>query len=124
PRPDRERRDDPRDPGRLDDDAGGPVDERRAGEPGKPASEEPGLTSDVRGAAQARPGEDAVAAAVAAEDDIRIRAPDQALEVAGARRGEEGVDHPSLGGEIRVGIGRLGADPAPRAARELARGGR
>ena len=59
--------------------------------------------------------------AVGPRHDVRIEHRDERLEVAIARGGEEGVDDPSLSGEVGVGHRGCPLDAAPRAAGELPR---
>src|SRR5262249_59516983 len=61
--------------------------------------------------------------AVGPENDVRVEYRDQRVEVAGARRGQEGIDNLSLAGEIGVG-GRRSPHPAACAAGQLSRRGR
>ena len=64
------------------------------------------------------------AAAVGPEDDVRVEDADERLEVAGARRREEGVDDATLDRQVGVRVRRALADPAARPARQLAGRGR
>ena len=103
---------------RPGDAAGDPVDEdpcRRAGEPAE-ASVAPQRRPGRR--APARPGSGRVAPP-SERTDLRVENGHEPVEVAGPRRGEEGVNDGPLA--IEIDIGHPGPlDAAPRAARELA----
>ena len=58
-------------------------------------------------------------AAVGAQHDVGVEHRDQRVEVAAPGRGEEGIDHLALPGEVRVGNGRRALDPPPGPARQL-----
>ena len=58
-------------------------------------------------------------ATIRGNDDVRVEDTQQRLEVAAPRRGNESVDHPTLHGQIGIGLGRLGPHASSRPAGQL-----
>ena len=95
-----------------------PLTDRRPSEAGTgrqiPELAEPGV-----GAADLLRGVARQLAALDAQDDVGIEQLEQRLEVASASRAEERIHPFALASEVRFGLGRRSADPAPGAARQL-----
>src|SRR5947209_1126873 len=99
--------------------ARGAMDDGRMGQMRKSRASAHDPAGNRAGPGQHRRYATAFRVAIDPEDDVRIEHGDQRLEVATARRGQEGIDHPPL--LLQVWLGHpSGAHPPSGAAGELA----